>query len=312
MPGAASGTLPGRPYSVPSMDARTFLDLRATDRHHHWQLPVADHVTSGGGFLFGGCGLGAACEAMERTTGRPTVWASAQYLAFAPRGSVVEIEVHEPVTGHFTSQTRAVGSVDGEEIFTVNAAMGLRRHEYEGHWVVFPDVPPPADCPPREFHFDPARSVMSEMELRVAKGRPMHALPGAPGDGRVAMWARFAALEISTTALAIVGDLVTYGFTQAVGDWARGSSIDNTLRIIQLVPSEWILLDIHVHGVANGYGHGNVHLWTEAGDLLGIASQTTIARKPDWARAGKRPRPFPSMPVVPTADRVVERPVGKG
>jgi len=283
------------------MDTRTFLDLRATDRPHHWQLPVSDHLTSGGGFLFGGCGLGAACEAMERTTGRPTVWASAQYLAFAAPRSLIDIEVHEPVTGHYTSQARAVGCVGGEEIFTVNAAMGFRPHEYSGHWVEFPDVPAPAECPPREFHFDPAGSVMSEVELRIAKGRPIEALPGAPGDGRVAMWARFADLEMSTTALAIVGDLMTYGLTQAIGDWSRGSSIDNTLRIIELAASEWILLDIRVHGVANGYGHGNVHLWSQDATLLGIASQTTISRKPEWARLGMQPKAYPSVPVAPAA-----------
>src|SRR4051794_19949917 len=171
------------------MDARTFLDLRATDRPHHWQLPVVKRLSSGGGFLFGGCGLGAACEAMERTTGRPTVWATAQYLAFASPGSTVDIEVHEPVTGHFTSQARAVGRVDGEEIFTVNAAMGLRPHEHEGQWAEFPQVPAPDECPPREFRFDPSESVMGTMELRVANGRPIRAFPGRPGSGRSAMWA---------------------------------------------------------------------------------------------------------------------------
>src|SRR6187431_1670604 len=99
------------------MDGRTFLGLEATDQPHHWRLPVEPRLTSGGGFLFGGCGLGAACEAMELTTGRPTVWATAQYLAFARPPSAVDIEVHEPVTGHYTSQARAIGSVDGEEIF---------------------------------------------------------------------------------------------------------------------------------------------------------------------------------------------------
>jgi acyl-CoA thioesterase len=76
------------------------------------------------------------------------------------------------------------------------------------------------------------------------------------------MWARFADLDANTTALAILGDLVGFGVSQALGDWAHGSSLDNTLRIVRLVPTDWILLDIRVHGVANGYGHGNVHLWT--------------------------------------------------
>ena len=266
------------------MDGRTFLGLEATDQPHHWRLPVVPRLTSGGGFLFGGCGLGAACEAMELTTGRPTVWATAQYLAFARPPSAVDIEVHEPVTGHYTSQARAIGSVDGEEIFTVNAAMGLRPHDLEGQWVDFPDVPAPDDCPPREFRFDPATTVMGTMEVRIAKARPISEFPGAPGDGRTAMWARFPELGVCTTALAILGDLVGFGVSQAIGDWSHGSSLDNTVRIVRLVPTDWILLDIRVHGVANGYGHGNVHLWTRDGRLLGTASQSTIARKPVWAQ----------------------------
>ena len=192
--------------------------------------------------------------------------------------------MHEPVTGHFTSQARAIGRVDGEEIFTVNAAMGLRPHELEGQWVEFPDVPAPDDCPPREFRFDPATTVMGTMELRVAKARPISEFPGAPGDGRTAMWARFPDLGVCTTALAILGDLVGFGVSQAIGDWSHGSSLDNTVRIVRLVPSDWILLDIRVHGVANGYAHGNVHLWSRDGQLLGTASQSTIARKPVWAK----------------------------
>jgi acyl-CoA thioesterase len=41
-----------------------------------------------------------------------------------------------------------------------------------------------------------------------------------------------------------------------------------------------VLLDIRVHAVANGYGHGLVHLWAEDGTLLGTASQTCAVRDP--------------------------------
>ena len=145
-------------------------------------------------------------------------------------------------------------------------------------------MPAPDDCPAREFRFDPATTVMGTMEVRIAKARPISEFPGAPGDGRTAMWARFPDLGVCTTALAILGDLVGFGVSQAIGDWSHGSSLDNTVRIVRLLPTDWILLDIRVHGVANGYGHGNVHLWTRDGRLLGTASQSTIARKPVWAQ----------------------------
>jgi acyl-CoA thioesterase len=45
-----------------------------------------------------------------------------------------------------------------------------------------------------------------------------------------------------------------------------------------LVPTNWILLDIQIHGVQNGFGHGEVHMWAEDGTLLAVASQSCIAR----------------------------------
>jgi acyl-CoA thioesterase len=39
-----------------------------------------------------------------------------------------------------------------------------------------------------------------------------------------------------------------------------------------------VLLDIRVHSVVNGFGHGVVHLWAQDGTLLAMASQSTIVR----------------------------------
>ena len=35
------------------------------------------------------------------------------------------------------------------------------------------------------------------------------------------------------------------------------TSLDNTLRVLNSVASEWYLLDIGVQGIRNGFGHGN-------------------------------------------------------
>ena len=65
------------------MDAHDWLGLQATHNPMRWVLPVTPGVATGGGFLFGGCALGAAVAAMEATTGRPVIWATAQYLSYA-------------------------------------------------------------------------------------------------------------------------------------------------------------------------------------------------------------------------------------
>ncbi|MFA9565190.1 MAG: SDR family oxidoreductase, partial [Acidimicrobiales bacterium] len=47
------------------MDAKTFYDLQPTSDPARWQLPVVPTLCTTGGFLFGGCGLGACIAAME-------------------------------------------------------------------------------------------------------------------------------------------------------------------------------------------------------------------------------------------------------
>ena len=42
------------------MDGPQFLGLQPTDDPNRWNLPVVPAVLSGGGALFGGCGLAAA------------------------------------------------------------------------------------------------------------------------------------------------------------------------------------------------------------------------------------------------------------
>jgi acyl-CoA thioesterase-2 len=102
--------------------------------------------------------------------------------------------------------------------------------------------------------------------------------PGMPG-GRSALWAKLPdVLDISSASLAVLGDYVPFGIGQALGEMAGGNSLDNTLRIAEPVNTAWVLLDVRVHHVGNGFAHGDVHLWSEEGVLLATASQSTIVR----------------------------------
>ena len=260
------------------MDALRFFGLARTEDTCVWQMPVVPALCSGRGTLFGGCGLGAAIEALERTTGRPLVWATAQYLSYARPPSVVEIDITEIVRGHRSSQARAVARVDGEEIFTVNGALGVRDFAMSGSWAIRPDVPPPADSPARDRLPRHEGTIMDRLETRLAAGRSMYDLPGPPGDGRASLWVHLPSLDMSAAALAIVGDFVPFGVGQALGAHAGGNSLDNTLRVVTRHPTEWILADVRVHAVEHGFGHGLVHLWAEDGTLLATASQSAIVR----------------------------------
>ena len=263
------------------MDAQTFLGLQGTHNPYRWVLPVDPGVCTPGGFLFGGCGLGAAIAALEGTTGRPVVWATCQYLSYARPPEVLDLDVTVAVSGHQTTQARATGHVADREVFTVNAALGRRSMEAEGTWAVMPEVPRPENCSAREMRFDTGGQYLPDrMDVRLASARLFTEMPG-PGmpGGRSALWAKLPdVLELSSAALAVLGDYVPFGIGQALGLMAGGNSLDNTLRIGRIVPTEWVLLDIRVHQVANGFGHGDVHLWSESGTLLATASQSTIVR----------------------------------
>jgi acyl-CoA thioesterase len=65
---------------------------------------------------------------------------------------------------------------------------------------------------------------------------------------------------------------------QALGIMGGGNSLDNTLRIGNLVASDWVLLDIQISMVANGFGHGSVNMWAQDGTFLAVASQSVIVR----------------------------------
>ncbi len=265
------------------MDAISFLGLEPTEDPRHWRLPVTPGVCTGGNFLFGGAGLGAGIAVLEAAAGRPLVWATAQYLSFARPPEVMDLEATIAAEGHHVTQARLVARVGDREILTVNGALGVRAdEEATGEWAVRPDAPRPDECPPRTHWRNHGNSedISSRLDVRVAHGRRPEQMDGSPGEGRHTLWARMPELlDMSPAALGILGDYVPSGISQALGLRAGGRSLDNTLRVARLVPTEWVLLDVRIHAVANGMGHGLVHQWAEDGTLLATASQSAIVRR---------------------------------
>jgi acyl-CoA thioesterase II len=261
------------------MDAQAFLGMEPVGDTLHWQMQVEPHLTTPGNFLFGGCGLGAALVALEAASGRPTVWATAQYLYYAQTNSLVEWEVTLAVEGRHVTQGRAVGRVDGREILTVNSALGKDELPVSGVWVEPPEVAPPQDCPARYLPVMFRNTILDSIEVRVAKGRMFDDMDGKPGSPESALWARVPGhLSPSAATLAIFGDYVSGSASHPLGQRTMGRSLDNTLRVVQLKPTEWVLCDIRMHALVGGYGQGVAFLWSEEGDLLATASQSMAVR----------------------------------
>ena len=151
-----------------------------------------------------------------------------------------------------------------------------------------PDVPAPLDCS-RRVYVDTQGTIDTRWEQRLAKFRDWEGMDGrVQGDGRTILWSRLPEVidGVDTAALAILGDFVPMGVGQALGIQGGGNSLDNTLRIGRLVPTEWVLLDIEVHMVERGFGHGLVRMFAEDGTLMAVASQSCILRL--WDRSTDR------------------------
>ncbi|CAB5026507.1 unannotated protein [freshwater metagenome] len=143
-----------------------------------------------------------------------------------------------------------------------------------------PTVPPPDDCPLFIHRGLQEGSINERIEKKLVKGRQIATLDKTVGDGQTLMWARIPGViqGVDASALAVLGDYIPLGVSQALGIRGGGNSLDNTLRVVRLVPTEWVLLDIRIHAIDRGFAHGLVHMYAEDGTLMATASQSCIVR----------------------------------
>jgi acyl-CoA thioesterase len=183
-----------------------------------------------------------------------------------------------------------VGHVGGTEILTVNAALGRRDVPFAGQWVDMPDVAPPTGMPRREPRWHTGDSILRRLDQRWALVPEGHELDGrvrrSARPGRCAVWTRMPdLLSVSAPALAVLGDYVPLGIGVTIEHQVTSNSLDNTLRVAEVVQTEWVLVDVRVDVVANGFGHGSVFLWAEDGTLMATASQSALVRP--WSGEGR-------------------------
>ena len=265
--------------------SRPFFDLRATHNAHRWYLPLTQDICVGHEprmFMYGGVGLGSAVAALERTTGRPLVWATAQYLSFARPGEVVDLDVRTPVHGRETTQARVISHVGDKEILTVNAALGRKPHDISIHWREMPKAQPADECPPVVLWDDLQDTLHDRFDIRAVPGTGHDSNTGVPTpDGRVLRWIRpVEGQPYDASLLAIIADYVPSAARGALGREVRANSLDNTLRMRRLVETEWVLCDIRVSSLHDGFGYGEMDLYAEDGELMATASQSFVLRWP--------------------------------
>jgi acyl-CoA thioesterase II len=259
---------------------RDYLGLRPTNNPNRWQLELTPRVLTPAGAMHGGAALAATVEALEGSTDRPLVWATAHYLTHAgPRG-LLDIDVSVEIAGHQTTQARAQLCLRDVEVLLTVASLGTRDATSRGRWVHPPDAPGPGDARPLPPASPGTESVLDHYEIRIATGRMGDELDGTPGPGRSVLWCRLPDGRRPVTAgdVAFIGDLLMLGLSDAIGTPTTANSLDNTIRIVERAPTEWVMLDVRIDAAESGYAHAGAHLWTDDGVLLGMATQTLVLR----------------------------------
>lgn len=269
-------------HAVSSLD---LLGLRdRSDGPHaatHFDLPVTHRLCTPFGFLYGGSGIAANIEASERATGRPIQWITTQFIGSPAPGDTVEIAVDLTVSGRSTSQTRVNATVGDTSVISSLAAHNIRPAGDEQAFRPMPDVPRPADSAlfAELFERDVSGSFFDHFERRVAAGSFGRSADGVPQTGTLALWCRIVGDTVGTAASqGFVADFGPLAVCAALGVAPGGTSLDNTLRIVDTRPTDWVLVEVEADGFARSVGHSTARLWSEDGRLMSIAQQSAIIR----------------------------------
>ncbi len=272
---------------------RTFLGLGMDDGVTRGTLPVSERVRTPDGRLYGGAMLGVAVAAMETATMRRVVWATTQFVASAPHGARIEVEVEELARGGRSSQVLVRASTTDGPMFTALGATGVGRDDgFVASYLGMPRVPAPHDCPPL---LAPAvgkeRGYKTVTDIRAAgEAGAIGSGDGGSADGRppaLLIWTSTPGYRTSLPAMmAMVADHLPLTLARLAGLDGAGASLDNTLRVGPRAEHDWVLLECLPELGDGGYGHGTVHLWAPDGRLLAIGSQSSGMRTfANWKRA---------------------------
>lgn len=261
--------------------AHTYYGLRRGS-DTQWSFIVGEHHLNAGGIGHGGAVGGAALVAIEATVERPVVWASLQFVRSVTGGQRVDIELTVDVHGHQMSQVSATANVDGQIVIRALAAAGRRPFERSAEPHAMPAVPAPGECP---VLLDPAGQPRTEVaDRRLALGRQPTDLGGvASKSNRTAIWCRLVDGPRLTDVrdMAICADFLATGISDVLGVPAGGNSIDNTLRVVGRDEADWLLAEVHVDHVGNGFAQAGARLWSPNGRLLALGAQTVVLRTLD-------------------------------
>jgi len=252
-----------------------FLGLVASDRAGHSCFEVTPYLARFDHRLYGGAALGVSLTAMALTSGRTPLWATTQFISTVEVGGTIDCHTEVLAAGRRTSQLRVTATFEQEVIFSsLGSAVEPKENGLAGTFERMPTVSPPGTGKPAFAESGLEEGVGWHLAIESWEA-DIHAHPD-PGPGRVCLWVRFREPAPWTPArLAFVADVIPTTVANACDVHGGGTSLDNTLRLGPMVPTEWVLMDLRAQLAFGGFGHGTVHLWSQDGRLLGFGSQST-------------------------------------
>lgn len=247
---------------------------------------VVEHLCRTDGRFYGGAALAAAIAASEHATGRSALWSSTQLVGTAAIDERIELRTEVLASGRSVDQVAVRGVVADRVVFNaVGSAATPIPDGLAGAGQVMPEVLPPEECGPwlgpggvrRGLEAAPP-SVGHHLVSEHRQADLLHPEPHRPGH--MAVWARLAgdrapaSSELTPAVLGFLADLVPLAVAKACGVVGAGTSLDNSLRLGAPADSEWVLLELDADIAIGGYGHGQVHLWSPDGRMLGTGTQS--------------------------------------
>ena len=216
-------------------------------------------------FVMGGVAQAMAVDAAELATGKPLLWSTIQFNAAARNHQSIDIDVIGQSGGRSLSQVRVDVTADQKPVQSMFAALGARPGNTT-QFIKMPTVDGPENCPRKD---DPLiqteGNLISEFDRRTA-------LEDAEA-GLEYMWIRpVKSMPITAGLLALTSDFML----GAHRDTRGGTSLDNTLRVFSVEPTDWILSVTQMSGFREGVAMGVTHQFTQDGRLLSTSSQTGL------------------------------------
>lgn len=221
-------------------------------------------------FFMGGAGMACHIDALERHFDKPLLWATTQFLSHGLLGDALDLQLEQSSGGRSIVQAQSEMRRGDTVLHRTMAALGARDNTQDRAFVTMPEIDPPMACREKmPDAYGDKNNLIGQFDRRTA-----HEDAAA---GIEYMWIR---PRFETRPGAAFLALVSDFFLGAHELTRRGTSLDNTFRLIALAESEWFLLATRLSAFTRGSVHGTQHIFAEDGTLLSVSSQTGLLPKP--------------------------------